>query len=131
MEQRKKDHIELAFQSQLKNESIDQRFYYEPMLNPHPGELLKPFNFLGKTMKAPIWVSSMTGGTEKAEKINKNLARACNEFGLGMGLGSCRIILDNDTFFHQFDVRDIIGNDYPLYANLDICQIEESLKERG
>ena len=131
MEQRKKDHIELAFQSQLKNESIDQRFYYEPMLNPHPGKLLKPFNFLGKTMKAPIWVSSMTGGTEKAEKINKNLARACNEFGLGMGLGSCRIILDNDTFFHQFDVRDIIGNDYPLYANLGISQIEKSLKERG
>ncbi len=131
MEQRKKDHIELAFQSQLKNETLDQRFYYEPMLKPHPDELLKPFPFLGKTMKAPLWVSSMTGGTEKAEKINKNLARACNEFGLGMGLGSCRIILDDDTFFHQFDVRDIIGNDYPLYANLGISQIEKSLKERS
>ena len=131
MEQRKKDHIELAFQSQLKNETLDQRFYYEPMLKPHPDKLLKPFPFLGKTMKAPLWVSSMTGGTEKAEKINKNLARACNEFGLGMGLGSCRIILDDDTFFHQFDVRDIIGNDYPLYANLGISQIEKSLKERS
>ncbi len=131
MEQRKKDHIELAFQSQLKNETLDQRFYYEPMLKPHPDELLKPFPFLGKTMKAPMWVSSMTGGTEKAEKINKNLARACNEFGLGMGLGSCRIILDDDTFFHQFDVRDIVGNEYPLYANLGISQIETSLKERS
>lgn len=132
MEQRKKDHIDLALQSQLKNEMLDQRFYYEPMLQPHPDRNdLEPFPFLGKTIKAPIWISSMTGGTKMAEKINKNLARACNEFGLGMGLGSCRIILDDDTYFHQFNVRDIIGNEYPLYANLGISQIETSLEEKG
>lgn len=131
MEQRKKDHIDLAFQSQLKNDTLDQRFYYEPMLHPHPTMILKPFSFLGKTMKAPLWVSSMTGGTALAEKINKNLAQACNEFGLGMGLGSCRIILDDNKYFHQFDVRNIIGNEYPLYANLGISQIETSLKEKS
>lgn len=131
MEQRKKDHIDLAFQSQLNNDTLDQRFFYEPMLSPHPKPILEPFAFLGKTMKAPLWVSSMTGGTALAEKINKNLAQACNEFGLGMGLGSCRIILDDDKYFHQFDVRSIIGNEYPLYANLGISQIETSLKERS
>jgi isopentenyl-diphosphate delta-isomerase len=101
------------------------------MLQAHPKMKFEPFSFLGKTMKAPLWVSSMTGGTELAEKINKNLARACNEFGLGMGLGSCRIILDDDKYFHQFDVRDIIGNEYPLFANLGISQIETSLKQQN
>lgn len=73
---RKKDHIELAFRSQVERGEIDQRFYYEPLLAAHPGtNSLSPFNFLGKTLRAPMWVSSMTGGTEWAHTINHNLAR--------------------------------------------------------
>jgi isopentenyl-diphosphate delta-isomerase len=119
---RKADHIELAFQSQA--DEINQWFYYEPMLAPHPSEGLRPFDFAGGIMKAPIWVSSMTGGTALANIINKNLAKACGEFGLGMGLGSCRIILNDDTYLPDFQVRKEIG-DQPLYANLGIAQIEE------
>ncbi|MFN8315072.1 MAG: hypothetical protein U0T32_01330 [Chitinophagales bacterium] len=53
-EQRKKDHIDLAFQSQIQTSELDQRFYYEPMLSAHPSNALQPFSFLGKTMHAPI-----------------------------------------------------------------------------
>ena len=35
-QERKKDHIELAFQSQVTAPEIDQRFYYEPLLSAHP-----------------------------------------------------------------------------------------------
>jgi isopentenyl-diphosphate Delta-isomerase len=124
MADRKKDHIDLAFKSRTGLEEIDRRFYYEPMLSRHPAADLKPFTFLGKTMRAPIWVSSMTGGTELAGTINRNLARVCNEFGLGMGLGSCRPILNSDEHFPDFDMRDIIGPDLPFYANIGIAQLE-------
>jgi isopentenyl-diphosphate delta-isomerase len=73
----------------------------------------------------PLWVSSMTGGTEKAATINRNLALACAEFGMGMGLGSCRIILNDTTYFNDFNVRQYLGNNLPLFANLGIAQIEE------
>ena len=63
-----------------------------------------------------------------AGTINRNLARACREFGMGMGLGSCRMIMDDDTYFEDFNVRPIIGDDFPLYANLGIAQIEEFLE---
>ena len=123
---RKKDHIELAFRSQVGNSEIDQRFYYEPLLAAHPvpGNL-PSFSFLGKTMRAPIWVSSMTGGTEWARTINHHLARACRDFGLGMGLGSCRSLLFGDDTLGDFNVRKFIGDDQPLYANLGIAQIEQ------
>jgi isopentenyl-diphosphate delta-isomerase len=124
MEARKKDHIELAFQAQTPEVQLDPRFIYEPLLSAHPASLT-PFTFLGKTFRAPMWVSSMTGGTERAASINQNLARACKEFGFGMGLGSCRAILDDDHFFSDFDVRKIIGDELPLYANLGICQVEQ------
>lgn len=125
MADRKSDHIQLAFSSQTKSLENDNRFIYEPMLAAHP-KSIEPFEFLGKTINSPFWASSMTGGTEMARKINENIARACGEFGMGMGLGSCRIILDDDTYFEDFNVRKYIG-DYPLFANLGIAQIEELL----
>ena len=127
---RKRDHIQLAFQSQVEEGKLDKRFYYEPILSPHPEFTTSPvIDFLGKTMKAPIWVSSMTGGTEKARTINQNLAKACQEFGMGMGLGSCRSLLKSDEMLPDFDVRDLIGENLPLFANLGIAQLEELIDD--
>lgn len=123
---RKRDHIELAFQSQVEVSALDSRFYYEPMLAAHPaGGAWPAFSFLGKTFRIPLWVSSMTGGTQLARTINHNLARACGEFGMGMGLGSCRSLLYSDDTLPDFDVRDLIGDEAPLYANLGVAQIEQ------
>ncbi|MBK8721320.1 MAG: type 2 isopentenyl-diphosphate Delta-isomerase [Saprospiraceae bacterium] len=121
---RKKDHISLAFESQINSKEIDNRFYYEPFLAAHPDNLDLSIDFLGKKMLVPIWISSMTGGTEKAKLINRNLAKNCREFGMGMGLGSCRSLLYSDEYFEDFNVRPIIGSNYPLFANLGVAQVE-------
>jgi isopentenyl-diphosphate delta-isomerase len=128
MSDRKKDHIRMTFGAQTGASERDRRFLYEPMLSGHPVTGLEPFVFLGKTFRAPLWVSSMTGGTRLAATINRNLARACNEFGMGMGLGSCRPIIDDDDCFDDFNVRRIVGDDLPLYANLGIAQAEQMIR---
>ncbi|TAF33110.1 MAG: type 2 isopentenyl-diphosphate Delta-isomerase [Cytophagales bacterium] len=128
---RKKDHIELAFKSQVTAAFLDKRFYYEPMLAAHPDEEQQlGLSFLGFEFRVPMWVSSMTGGTGAARTINQNLARACGEFGFGMGLGSCRGLLYSDEYLKDFDVKYLIGKDLPLLANLGIAQIE-TLYEAG
>ena len=131
MEQRKSDHIALAFSSHVAAALADTRFTYEPMLGVHTTGDPLPFQFLGKTMRVPIWVSSMTGGSREAGTINRNLARACNEFGMGMGLGSCRILLEDNSHFEDFNVRGIIGEELPLYANIGIVQVEEMLADKS
>ena len=120
---RKLDHIQLAFESQLSD--ADHRFYYEPMLSAHPEYSAIPkVDIAGTTMQVPLWISSMTGGAEKAGKINLLLAEVCKAYGLGMGLGSCRPVLENSEYSKDFEIRKYIG-DQPLFANLGIAQIEE------
>jgi len=128
--ERKSDHINLAIQSQTTVNELDNRFYYEPMIAGFPLEAHEPISFAGKKLKVPLWVSSMTGGHNLSGIINRNLAMACNEFGMGMGLGSCRALIREEVFFEDFNVRSIIGDDYPLFANLGIAQIEELLDKK-
>ncbi|MDA3905562.1 MAG: hypothetical protein PF484_05740 [Bacteroidales bacterium] len=129
MESRKKDHIDLALRSQISKDFSNKKFNYEPALSSHPLDDLPEQKFLNKKLRLPVWVSSMTGGTAQAKHINTNLAKVCYKFGMGMGLGSCRPLLDDNSRFADFDMRSIIGDDLPLLANLGIAQIEELLKK--
>ena len=127
--QRKTDHIELAFKSRIESAMADKRFWYEPMLAAHPDpDSDVPVDFAGYSLKYPLWVSSMTGGTQAARLINTNLARLCGEFRFGMGLGSCRSLLYSDERLDDFDMRDIIGSEAPLFTNLGIAQIESCIE---
>lgn len=130
MSDRKKEHIERAFSSRTEKSEADGRFHYEPLLAAHHDGRFETFSFAGKTMRLPMWVSSMTGGTEKAGTINRNLATACGEFGLGMGLGSCRTLLESDSHLSDFDVRQYMGDKAPLYANLGIAQMEKLVENK-
>lgn len=124
---RKQDHIDLAFNSIPPTQLQTGAIFYEPLLGTMKSDLgASSFEFAGARLKFPFWVSSMTGGTEKAKNINANLARACREFGFGMGLGSCRPLLE-DKRWEDFSVRNLIGDEAPLYTNFGIAQLEELL----
>ena len=128
--ERKDDHITMAFAAQTAAADLDARFAYEPLLAAHPAPgSLAAVPFAGRRLAAPLWVSSMTGGTGRARRINANLARACREFGMGMGLGSCRSLLYDDARLADFDMRDAIGDELPLYANLGVAQLETLFAE--
>lgn len=125
---RKQSHLDLAFKSQ--SLELDKRFYYEPLLSGHPTENeTMPVQFGKQKMKFPIWISSMTGGTSKAGPINKMLAATAKKYGLGMGLGSCRVILEDNTYFEDFNLRPILGDEVPFFANVGIAQIERILQQ--
>lgn len=124
MSDRKKDHIELALN--LDKLGHDSRFSYEPMLSAlKDSESQNEFWSVGsKKMSFPLWISSMTGGTTQAGTINKNLALAAHDFGLGFALGSCRKILGSDQDLQDFDHRETLGDQVPFYGNIGIAQLE-------
>ncbi|MFB3883893.1 MAG: type 2 isopentenyl-diphosphate Delta-isomerase [Thermodesulfobacteriota bacterium] len=73
--------------------------------------------FLGKEMAAPFIISPITGGTERSLKINKNLARAAQELGVAMSVGSQKLGLEDPSLIPTYQVRDV-APDIPLLANL-------------
>lgn len=126
---RKDIHMDLALRSQ--NNIIDNRFFYEPMMAAHPKPNETWETKLGdKRMKFPIWISSMTGGTAKTNEVNARLAGTVKKFGLGMGVGSARIAIEDPTRQADFDLRASLGEEAPFYLNFGIAQIEKFLKQK-
>ncbi|ASK61429.1 type 2 isopentenyl-diphosphate Delta-isomerase [Virgibacillus phasianinus] len=78
-------------------------------------------SFLGKKVKAPFLVSSMTGGSELAEEINGNLAKAAEQKGWAIALGSTRALLESDAHKDSFLVRQHAPT-APLIANIGAVQ---------
>lgn len=78
--------------------------------------------FLGKPLRAPILIGAMTGGAEKAALINKNLATAAQTLGLGMMLGSQRVMLEHPDARASFLVRQY-APDILLVGNIGVAQL--------
>lgn len=76
----------------------------------------------GKTLRAPLLVSSMTGGAAEAERINRNLAAAAQAAGIAMGLGSQRAAISDPALVRTYQVRDL-APDILLFANLGAIQL--------
>lgn len=76
-----------------------------------------------RPLKAPVLISSMTGGAARARDINRHLAQAAQTLGLAMGVGSQRVALE-DGAQHGLDAQlRHIAPDVPLLANLGAAQI--------
>jgi len=78
--------------------------------------------FMGKTLAAPLLISSMTGGTEEATRINLALAEAAQSARIALGLGSQRVALEHAEWEASFHVRHI-APDILLFANLGAVQL--------
>lgn len=76
----------------------------------------------GKRLCAPILVSSMTGGTERAGLFNRRLAEAVQSKCLAMGVGSQRAALEDSETEASFSVRTY-APDALVFANLGAVQL--------
>lgn len=79
-------------------------------------------SFLGKSLGAPLLISSMTGGTDLAKTINQRLATVAQKFNIAMGVGSQRVAIEHPQVADTFSVRSY-APDILLFANLGAVQL--------
>jgi isopentenyl-diphosphate Delta-isomerase len=78
--------------------------------------------FLGKRLRLPLLVSSMTGGTEEATTINRRLAEVAQQAGIALGVGSQRSAMEQPGLADSFRVRTV-APDILLFANIGAVQL--------
>ncbi len=77
----------------------------------------------GHKLAAPIIVEGMTGGTEKAAKINEALAEAVEDFKIALGIGSQRVALEDPSLAYTFSIARDKAPHALLIGNLGAPQI--------
>ncbi len=119
---RKREHVENYLKTTFKGDTLLGDVFLEhnalPELN--FSDIDTKIEFLGKTIDYPIIINAMTGGTEFAAGINKDLSLLAKEFNIPMAVGSETIILcEDDGCRDSFKiVRDNIGENGVVIANL-------------
>jgi isopentenyl-diphosphate delta-isomerase len=88
------------------------------------GEIDLSLSLFGRGLRAPILISGMTGGAERAGEINRALATAAQKYGFALGLGSQRAMWLDPELASSYRVREV-APDVLLLANLGVVQARD------
>lgn len=126
-QQRKADHIRVCLEQDVQCQTVTtglERYRFTHVCLPELNwsDLDLTTSFLGKSLGAPLLISSMTGGTQQAHQINTRLAMVAQQFGLAMGVGSQRVAVETPQVMETFAIRRY-APDCLLLANLGAVQL--------
>ena len=123
---RKADHLRICLEDDVQSRQTTglERYHFTHCCLPEldRADINLSTTFLGKQLKAPLLISSMTGGTEQARLINYRLAAVAQHYRIAMGVGSQRVAIENPQVSATFEVRSL-APDILLFANLGAVQL--------
>jgi isopentenyl-diphosphate delta-isomerase len=127
LEERKSDHLRINLERDVSFPRITtgfERFFFVHNALPEVAldQVSTATTFLGKRLELPLLISSMTGGTTEAQRINLHLAEAAQAAGIALGLGSLRAALEAPHLIDTYRVRHV-APDILLFANLGAAQL--------
>jgi isopentenyl-diphosphate delta-isomerase len=98
------------------------RFVHEALPDLNLDDIHTRTELFGRTLNAPILISSMTGGTSEANQINATLAEAAQATNIAMGVGSQRVAIEDPSLSKSYQIRKQ-APDILLFANLGAIQL--------
>lgn len=126
-ETRKVDHIRINLEENVQFPRISTgleryRFMHQALPEVDLEAIDTSVTLLDKELSAPILISSMTGGTQMAHRLNRHLAEAAQTHNFAMGVGSQRAALEDAELARSFEIRDI-APDAVIFANIGAVQL--------
>lgn len=126
-EDRKDDHIRIVLEENVGAKGIGTgfahlHFRHRALPELDLQEIDTSISIWGKTLRAPLLISSMTGGAERSAQINLRLAEAAEHLGVAMGVGSQRAALRNSALARTYQVRRVAPHAL-LLANIGAVQL--------
>lgn len=128
---RKADHIRINLEEDVTAKGITggferYRFVHCALPEIDLDEVSTRTHLFNHPLGAPIFISCMTGGVPEAEQINITLARVAQAFGLALGLGSGRVLLEHPEVLPTFNVRRHAPGTL-IFANLGAVQLNRGV----
>ena len=127
IEQRKAEHTRICLEedvdSAIKTGLERYGFIHEALPEIALSDVNLSLSLFDKHLRAPILISSMTGGTKEAATINAHLAEAAQETGIAMGVGSQRAAIENSKQRFTFSIARKMAPNALLFANLGAVQL--------
>jgi isopentenyl-diphosphate delta-isomerase len=127
VQQRKIEHVNIALSQDV---TAPQRASWSNIHLVHQAlpevnldEIDTSVSFLGRTLRYPIFISSLTGGHPDVLAINRNLARAAETYGIAMGVGSQRAAIMNPALTESYTVVRENAPHAFLIANIGVPQL--------
>jgi isopentenyl-diphosphate delta-isomerase len=122
---RKADHLDLCATDQVafveKSNYLGQvHLIHDALPEMSVDEVDLSTQLAGGSLRAPLIIAAMTGGVERADVINKDLASVAEELGIGFGFGSMRPLLEDGEKAGYF-VRDVAPTAF-LIGNIGVVQ---------
>jgi isopentenyl-diphosphate delta-isomerase len=132
LEERKSEHLQINLEKDVDFPRLTTGLEkYRFVHNALPEIALKEVDlgttFLGKELRLPLLISSMTGGTAQAQRINYHLAEGAQTAGIALGLGSLRAALEFPHLADTFRVRHL-APEILLLANLGAAQLNTGVR---
>jgi isopentenyl-diphosphate delta-isomerase len=129
IQRRKADHLALCASGEVefrdKRTLLDEvQLVHDALPDRHYDDVDLATRLLGKSLRAPVVISGMTGGTAEAAAINRDLARAAEQLGLGFGLGSQRAMVVAPDLTWTYRVRDVAPTALVM-GNLGLVQARQ------
>ncbi len=127
---RKQDHIDAVLSGTVNARSVDAgfdqlRFEHCALPELDLQDIDLSVEFLGKRLRRPFLISSMTGGHPNATGINAVLAEAAQTLGIALGVGSQRVALSGGGLHGTDRSLRAIAPDVALYGNVGAAQLRE------
>lgn len=124
---RKLDHVRIVLDEDVAAKGVytgfaAYRLPHEALPELDLAEINLATTFLDKSLRAPLLISSMTGGAADVTSINMALAEAAETLGIAMGVGSQRAAIRDRTLAGSYQVRRVAPH-IPLLANLGAVQL--------
>lgn len=127
IERRKREHIDVVLSGAARHSApagFDAlRFRHNALPEVDFAEIDLSSSFLGRPLRLPYLASSMTGGPDAAETINRAIAEAAQQLGFAMGVGSQRISLTTAERSGLGPELRRIAPGIPIYGNLGAVQL--------
>ncbi|WP_409251938.1 type 2 isopentenyl-diphosphate Delta-isomerase [Bacillus sp. SCS-153A] len=125
-ERRKTEHIDICLTKEVESDVMTTgfelfRFEHNALPEIDFREVDLSTRLFDKQLKTPFLISSMTGGTETAAKINETLAKIAENRGWAMGVGSMRTAIEKEQTAYTYDVRKHAPTT-PILANIGAVQ---------